>query len=229
MRAKSYYSFGNSLHRVLERFHDAGDAGVETTHEALAALEESWLDCGFSSPDEMADAYGEGKAIIERYVEEHSVAKAGVNTLFVEKLLKSDLGEFILVGRADRIDEHEDGTLEIVDYKSGRESVCAGDVADDIAMGCYQLLLRRLYPDRPVKATIVCLRSGEQATHQMSEEELSEFTFALTDIGHRMLCHDYFELEPTFKGLCRQCDFLTLCRKHQDFDFPVDSAATVSQ
>jgi RecB family exonuclease len=217
MRAKSYYSFGTSLHRVLERFHNSGDTGVETTHQALAALDESWLDAGFSSADEMADAYGEGKNIIERYVEEHEVAKAGVDTLFVEKLLRKDMGEFDLVGRLDRIDEHEDGVIEVVDYKSGRSEVTVEDVATDIAMSCYQLLLREAYPDRPIKATIVCLRTGQEASYSMPESEIAEFDFAIRELGHKILCHDYFELEPVQKDLCRACDFLTLCKTHPDF------------
>jgi RecB family exonuclease len=217
MRAKSYYSFGVSLHKVLERFHDSGDNGVETTHQAVAALEESWIDAGFSSAEEMADAYGEGKSIIERYVEEHEVDRAGVNTLFVEKSLRKDMGDFVLVGRLDRIDEHEDGTLEVVDYKSGRTDVCEDDVANDVAMACYQLLLRNEYPYRPVRATIVCLRSGDQASYSMTEEELSEFEFAIRELGRKVLSHDYYELEPIQKRLCEECDFLTLCKSHPDF------------
>ena len=217
MRAKSYYSFGASLHRVLERFHDSGDTGVETTHQALAALDESWLDAGFSSAEEMADAYGEGKSIIERYVEEHEVARAGVDTLFVEKLLRKDMGDFVLIGRLDRIDEHANGLLEVVDYKSGRTEVTPEDVASDVAMGCYQLLLREAYPERPVKATIVSLRSGEQASYSMSDEEISEFEFALGELGRKILSHDYFELEPVQKRLCEECDFLELCKTHPDF------------
>lgn len=218
LRAKSCYSFGTSLHRVLERFHDAGDVGVETTHEALAALEESWLEAGFSSAEEMADAFGEGKAIIERYVDEHPISRAGVNTLHVEKLLKRDMGDFMLVGRLDRIDEHADGTIEVVDYKSMRSSVSTEDVAADIAMGCYQLLLQEHYPERPILATIVSLKSGEQASYSMSAEEISEFQFALGELGRQILSHDFYELVPLYKRLCGGCDFLTLCRKHHEFE-----------
>ncbi|HZH98869.1 MAG TPA: PD-(D/E)XK nuclease family protein, partial [Fimbriimonadaceae bacterium] len=90
LRSKSCYSFGSTLHKVLERFHDAGDCGVTTTYEALAALEESWLDAGFSSAEEMAEAYGEGKAIIEQHVEHHTALPVSSKTLCVERLFKKD-------------------------------------------------------------------------------------------------------------------------------------------
>ena len=148
LRSKSYYSFGSTLHRVLERFHDAGDAGVTTTDQVLAAYEESWIDAGFSSADEMAEAFGEGKLILERHVEEARSRATTAKVLLLERQLRYDMGEFVLLGRLDRVDEHEDGTLEIVDYKSGRQDVSEDEVKTDIAMACYQLLVKRKYPDR---------------------------------------------------------------------------------
>ena len=227
-RAKSYYSFGTTLHRVLERLHDSEDRGVETTYQALAAMDESWLDAGYGSADEMLESQGEGKAIIEAYVEEHLRMAPTSKTIAVEKSLRWDLGDFNLIGRIDRLDEHEDGSLEIVDYKTGRNSVSEEDVASDIAMACYQLLVRKHYPERHVRASIIAVRSSQRATYAMSEEELAEFEFDLRELGRRILSHDFFELEPRPKRLCQGCDFLRLCQKHPEFDIgelgePVDT------
>ncbi len=218
LRSKSYYSFGTSLHSVLQRFHDTGDRGVTTTSEAVAALEESWVEAGYSSQDEMAQALSEGKAIVERYVELRAVEAVSAKTLFVEKTLRADMGRFVLLGRLDRIDEHEDGTVEVVDYKSGRGTVTPEDVATDIAMGCYQLLLRRSFPDRPVRATILALRSGDRASATFTEEEAAEFEACVLAIGHEILDRDYASLLPVPKAICPTCDFLPLCRKHPEFE-----------
>ena len=148
LRSKSYYSFGTSLHSVLQRFHDDGDKGVTTTSEAIAALEESWIQAGYASQDEMMQALSEGKRIVENYIDNYVSAPVTSKTMFVEKLLKFDVGEFVLIGRIDRLDEREDGSLDIVDYKSGRSSVSSEDIATDLAMGCYQLLFRHHYPGK---------------------------------------------------------------------------------
>ncbi len=218
LRSKSYYSFGLTLHRVLERFHDQGDTGVSTTDEALAAYEESWIDAGFSSPEEMAEAYGEGKEILERHVEVVLKKPSRAKTLFVERQFRTDMGEFALIGRVDRVDEHEDGTIEIVDYKSGRQTVTTEDVASDIAMACYQLLLRNQFPDRPIRATIVALRSGEEASFAMEEADLAQFETDLRSLGAEILHEDYAEIIPVYKPLCPRCDFLPLCRRHPEFE-----------
>ena len=217
LRAHTYYSFGTTIHRVLERFHNTEDSGVTTTAEALAAYEESWIDAGFTSAEEMAEAFGEGKIILERHIEDACKRPVTAKTLYVERQLRLDMGEFNLVGRLDRVDELEDGTLEIVDYKSGRETVDPDEVRFDLAMNCYQLLLKRKFPDRSVKATIIALRTGSCASASMTDGEMDEFTRDLTLLGSEILTADYYDLIPKAKGLCTHCDFLPLCRRHEDF------------
>lgn len=126
---------------------------------------------GYSSPEAMREAFGEGKAILERHIELAQSTPTLTKSLYIEKMLRLNLGEFDLIGRVDRVDEHPDGSLEIVDYKSGRTSVQPKDVQSDLAMGCYQLLLKRLHPDRSIKATIIALRTGESATSTLTEGE----------------------------------------------------------
>ena len=217
LRSKSYYSFGSTLHRVLERFHDSGDVGVNTTEEVLAAYEESWIDAGYSSAEEMAEAFGEGREILERHVQLTLEKPKEAKTIFVERQFRKDLGDFSLIGRVDRVDEYEDGTLEIVDYKSGREKVEEEEVASDIAMCCYQILLRHKFPGVPVRARIVALRTGSTASAAMTDEEAERFEQDILVLGREILNEDYAELTPVFKPLCPRCDFVPLCRKHPEF------------
>ena len=223
LRAKSYFSFGSTLHKVLQRFHDAGDAGVTTTHEAVAALEESWIEAGYSSQEEMMEAMAEGKAIVESYVEAFQAQPVTASTLYIEKLLRADLGPFTLVGRLDRVDEHEDGTLEIVDYKSGRQGVTEEEVASDLAMCCYGLLLGAKHPEVAISASIIALRTGEKATVRLEPEAMAEFREDLLVLGDEILGRDFENLVPAPKELCPSCDFLPLCTRHPDFVPPTET------
>ena len=219
LRAKSYYSFGTTLHKVLERFHDEGDQGVTTVGDALRIYEESWIDAGFASAEEMQEAYGEGKEIVQSVVND-AIAKReeGVKTLAVEKLLKADLGPFELIGRVDRLDERADGTIEIIDYKSGRSSVTESQVRDDLAMACYQLLAKRLFPDRAVMATIHALRVNEKASASLSVQDLEVFEADIKQIGQTILSASVDDYSPRPKPLCEGCDFLALCKKDPRFE-----------
>lgn len=217
LRSKSYYSFGTTLHGVLQRFHDSGDMGVTTTHEAVAALEESWIEAGYTSQEEMMQAMDEGKAIVTEYLEALAREPVTARTLFVEKSMRLDLGDFVLIGRLDRVDEHEDGTLEIIDYKSGRQTVQAEEVKNDLAMACYQLMLREAYPGRPVCASILALRTNTRATAALSDAEAAEFRSDLVALGSEILNRDFVSLVPRVKTVCEGCDFVELCRKHPEY------------
>ena len=220
LRAKSYFSFGMTLHNVLERFYNSNDDGVTTQFEAMAAYDESWIDAGFSSAEEMAEAYGEGKVILEKHFEEQQKRPLTAKTLFVERQLRCDFQNFTLIGRLDRVDEHEDGTLEIIDYKSGRETVDQEEVDLDLALGCYQLLIREKYPDRPISATIIALRTGDSATTSMSDSKMEEFRRDIQTIGNTIHFEEFHELFPHYKRICPNCDFRPLCRKYEDFGEP---------
>lgn len=218
IKSKRYYSFGTSLHAVLQRFHDSDDLGVTTTGEAVAALEESWIDAGYSSQEEMMEALAEGKGIVEDYVEEVKREAVTAKTLFVEKTFRIDMGDFELVGRIDRVDERDDGVLEIIDYKSGRQDVSEHDVASDLAMGCYQLMVRAAYPGKNVIATIIALQTHKRASASLTEDAAHELDCDIRFIGREILFRDYENLVPRPKALCHRCDFLPLCRKHPEFE-----------
>ena len=166
----------------------------------------------------MALAFGEGRQIIEAHVEEALKSPRLARTFMVERQLRHDLGEWVLIGRVDRVDEHPDGSLEIVDYKSQRESVSSEDVATSLAMCCYQLLLKRKFPDRRVFATIHALRTNQAASAEFSEDELAEFENDLLRLGSDVLGRDFAETYPTLKPLCERCDFLPLCRQYEPFE-----------
>lgn len=218
LRSKSYFSFGTSLHAVLQRFHDSNDQGVTTTAEAVAALEESWIEAGYTSQDHMMQSLAEGKQIVEMHVERSLREPVTAQTIVVEKLYRRDLGPFVLIGRVDRIDEHEDGTIEIIDYKSGRESVTESEVRDDLAMGCYQLILQEHFPDRPITASIIAVRTGQKATAQLSSDELAQFQLEITELGEGILNREWVDIDPLFKErLCPHCDFVSLCRQSRTF------------
>jgi RecB family exonuclease len=213
VRAKSYYSFGLSLHNALQRFHDSNDLGVQTTDEAVSSLEENWMTAGYSSPEEAAEAMAEGRVMLEGYVEAISEGPDGVTTIFVEKDLQLDMGDWILAGRVDRIDERADGSIEIVDYKSGSIE----NPIYDIAMGCYALLARPMFPGNPLHTTLISLKTRERVSATRTNDELAEFEKDLRKLAVEILHRDYPTIDPKPKALCKNCDFLRICATVPDF------------
>ncbi|MBX3119400.1 MAG: PD-(D/E)XK nuclease family protein [Fimbriimonadaceae bacterium] len=217
MRAKSYYSFGTVLHNVLQRLHDPFDAEVQTAEQAVEALKSGWIEAGYESPQAAAEALVEGEKIIQKQAEAVMAGDKEVTTLLTEKMLRMEMKGWDLIGRIDRVDERPDGSIEVVDYKSGRLTVEAQDVASDLAMNCYQLMLRKMYPGRRVFGTILALRTGDTASYALPDEDVEPLTRDMQIIGDEILTTEFYELEPKVLDICPECDFLELCMKHPEF------------
>jgi putative RecB family exonuclease len=212
LRARAGYSFGSTLHHVLQQFHEQG--ATHTAEEMTAQLEERWIGAGYETVEQEQQQREAGQQIVQAYHTAYQErAQAEVETFATEKTLSCDMGRFKLSGRVDRIDRHLDGSLEIIDYKSGRWETTPEEVANSLAMCCYQLILKRLYPESRVFATIYCLRSGFSASAELTGEPLETFERELILLGHEILDEAYDTLEPVRMDICPECDFYTRCQR----------------
>ena len=124
-KARAGYSFGSTLHNVLQDFHEQGAA--HTPEEMVEELQQKWIGAGYESQEQEQAQREAGQQIVQAYHAAHQErVQAQVETIATEKTLSCDMGRFKLSGRVDRIDRHADGRLEIIDYKSGRWDTSAG-------------------------------------------------------------------------------------------------------
>jgi putative RecB family exonuclease len=211
-RPKSYHSFGSSLHRAISDFHTAGGAESETAENLVARLRERWVALGYASSEEEGKHLKAAAAMLEDYYSAHEDQEE--TTLLIERQLRCDMGDFILMGRIDRLVELPDGTINVIDYKSGRECVTQDDVRNDLAMSIYQLLASKNYPGKAISATIYCLRTNVKATVSLSSTELLELEDELRGIAADLLRIDSDSvIEPVHKEVCTFCDFLPRCKR----------------
>lgn len=220
-RPRAGFSFGSSLHRALETFHAAGGAEAVTAEELGETLTRAWVPQGYESREQETQWKAEALRIVEAYhaaaVERAAVegAPPAPTLLYAEKTLRSDIADGIaLSGRVDRVDEHADGSLEIVDYKSGRLDVLPEDVSGSTALGIYQLLLKTLHPDRRVFATLTALRTGASASHEQSPEERDALLAECVAIGEILRDRDWESVFPEPCDHCPHCDFLPHCQRY---------------
>jgi len=204
-------SFGGSLHRALHDFYAAGGHDTHTVDQFVERLDNTWISIGYGSRDEEREHREFGVRILEDF---YTNSKSGARTLFTERQLREDMGDFVLIGRIDRLDARPDGALEIIDYKTGRESVTEAEVAFDLAMGIYQLLVKHKHPDRRVIATIHCLRTGLSASTELQPEALAELERFVREAASKLLAiTEDMEIPPVRKDVCDGCQFFTLCER----------------
>ncbi len=207
-------ALGSNLHRVLQAFHELGGVERLTPQQMEQMLDYLWRAESFSSPEQSEAHKQIGLTLMQAYYQNQVGQPPEGHTLFTERMLRRDLGSFVLIGRIDRVDEYPDGTLEIIDYKSGRTHVSEEQVANDIALHCYALLLETLYPERPLRIALYALQIGEKVSLPVNPDTLREFQLMITALGEQILRDPFEDIAPEPIPHCEVCNFLPLCERH---------------
>jgi RecB family exonuclease len=120
-------------------------------------------------------------------------------------------GGFLVRGRIDAVYVHDDGTWEVVDYKTGREPD-ADDETAKMQLSIYAIAARQIWgiDAAQLKVTYFYLKSGAIRSTPATELTLDEAelveTFKVVEGG---------VFHPTPGSLCHWCDFLGFCKAGQ--------------
>ena len=124
----------------------------------------------------------------------------------VERFHEAPAGEgIVLMGRIDRIDRLDDGSLHVIDYKTGR----VPDESDASQLLLYALILSRIL-DWPVsRASYVYLEDCVWDTHPIEDEDVDESRKKVVEVADQIQAET--EYRESLGPLCRFCDFLEIC------------------
>ncbi|MFN3649006.1 MAG: RecB family exonuclease [Armatimonadota bacterium] len=201
------HAFGGHLHRSLQVFHERGGLDSVSLEELVSDLRSRWSAAGFADPQEAQAHLEAGEEVLRRYYS--AAAEPGRETLWTERTVQHRYDDFVLFGKVDRLDRRPDGGLEVVDYKSGRLSVCEEEVRESLALLVYQLLVARAHPGMPVYAGILCLRSGAAAAVLRTPEELDAAEAEIQELVRTILADE--RMAPIPGEQCRECVYPRIC------------------
>lgn len=204
-RAWANQSFGVSLHRTLHQLHESGGPQEQTLDKALNQLDASWTSAGYASAEEEALARERGKELLAKYYETWSIQEG--TPILLEKRLSAPYQDIHLMGIIDRVDRHPDGSLEIIDYKSGYapETVSLTTVQQ---LSIYHHLIASRLGEAPVRHSIHYLASDVRISLTLADraEEILEAVRATV----RRLESDE-QYQPVADSHCNWCDYQRFC------------------
>jgi DNA helicase-2/ATP-dependent DNA helicase PcrA len=192
------------VHQVLERYHASGGG----SHEQLMDLfEASWRRCGFGV-EANDDLQYRHKAVsaLRRYWELDQERSGRL--VSVERSFAFKIGPHLLRGRVDRVDQLEDGTHELIDYKTGKPKT-AEDLRQDVQLSVYQMGAREAWGLETSAQSYYYVLENEKVPVEHSEEELDRVRKTVREIGEGIMSHK-FEPKPS-PDLCAFCDYRIVC------------------
>ena len=229
---KGYFEFGTVVHSAFEDFvkeaRAAKAAGEElpTFEQLQKAFDEHFDPKAFGDTTE-AGSYRRrsGDALKSFYERElkSSADAVGLERYFVLELDAPNGGEPIRVnGVIDRIDRHPDGSIEVIDYKTGR-SKSQSAVDKDDQLSTYALAMARGAVTDDVsgeplpaasKLTLYFTESDMAVSTTRTPEQLDDHAVELTQMAMSMRAGDFTAM-PDYRK-CDWCDFSRVCpSRHQ--------------
>lgn len=206
-RAHAYTSLGASLHRAFDQYQREGGAAALSGEDLVLRLRQSWISAGYESAEQEREHLASAEEMARAFHSAEGERKAV--TLLTEKVLKVDRGPYILTGRLDRVDQLPDGSLEVVDYKSGRSTLTEEQVRADLGLMAYETLVRAHYPEQRVRVALHALRPNLRVSIERTPEEAREVATSLDALAARILADEAYE--PQVVEGCEDCDFRRIC------------------
>jgi DNA helicase-2/ATP-dependent DNA helicase PcrA len=210
--------FGRLMHSVLKDYFApclisatpdlfSSDTVVDLSLERLQAIfNNSWSDYGYGSQETVEKYKTKGQQMIESMARISNEQKAP-KILQLENQFMFKLNDYYLKGAIDRIDQLDDGSVEIIDYKTGSpKDKLDFEIKKQLLL--YQVAMGSAKGLTVSKLSYYYLESGDKLSFTAKEAELEKLKhWALETI--EAIRRMEFTAKPG--QLCKFCDFKNIC------------------
>ncbi len=225
-------SFGRSIHNTLQEFYNRvikqnspvqeelfgtnksitkrDSVIVPTIEELMNIYEEKWIPYDYDSEGQRKKYKEEGHKILELFYQTNM--DNWYVPISLEGWFKIMIGEDVVHGRMDRVDMKDDGSLEIIDYKTGKskEKLTSEDKE--------QLLIYHIAADTLPEfknigptgdLTFYYVGDGTKLSFRAKEKDIDKLKKKITKIIGGIKNRDFTPKPSSFN--CGYCDFKNIC------------------
>jgi len=244
-KSSPHLVLGNAVHDALQYFFDITKVKIpDRTYETLCdLLRDAWGGRGlfarnswkqkrareeaFGDDRETEKAWGQkGLNILYRFFNTQDISAVPLTAEQFHELRLTD--GVILGGKVDRIDRLEDGSLVVIDYKTGKppRQRDQDEIAEkDLQLAAYALLVARKFRGKVSRCSYLYLNDELEVGYEPDDDLLSRKEAQLTEICTRMVkAWDDDDFPATPNPLCGWCDFREICAEGQEYQKQRDAA-----
>jgi len=218
--------FGTYIHKVLKWFYQK-DPNFPTLDLLLKYYRDYWPQKteGFEWKDseEEKSYFKEGIRMLEEFYNKnipHEISILDLETRFevvIDENPDKPNGKHILTGVIDRIDKLPDGTLEIIDYKTGKRMPSQRALDKNNQLSLYAIGLKSRWPRvkiKDLKLSLYFLKFNEKINTTRTDKDLEEAKNKIVNLIHKI---EKSNFEPHSSVLCGWCGYRNICPTWRHF------------
>ena len=221
---KSSLIFGRVLHNTLYNFLLPTLSGGLAQGELFAQeastffsearlleiYQEFWQEDGYRSQKDKEEYKKRGEIALKAFWQNYQNEQP-VETLLLEKNFSFKIGGDIIRGAIDRVDRLADGTLEIIDYKTGKDKVKL-EFKEKRQLILYQLFLEEFLGKKVSRLSYYFLESGKKLSFSATEKDITKLRL---EVMQEITAIKKREFPPKPSTMCSFCDFNSICEFRQ--------------
>lgn len=212
---------GTVVHLILKKLYNHGaDSVLIPLDEAIKLYNDEWNklnrdDIEVSSEYHTVDDYIRlGREMLENYYHKFKPFKDGI-LIGTELFVMFDLPgtDFKLRSYIDRIVKRDDGTVEIWDYKTGKNLLSPTDKMFIFQMGLYQLAVQSKFKEfKNIELVMYFLRHEETVRYTMNPDELDLLAMNLRNTINDTINSERLDsFAPKEDYHCQWCEYHNIC------------------
>jgi putative RecB family exonuclease len=201
---------GSLLHRVLCDFFSKVPKDERTAQKLISMYEEGWdaLSLRYRRLPGVDEFRRSGLDQLRRFAQQNDLQ---AQPFMVEPYFQVEIAPgVVLFGRVDRIDAEPDGSLHIIDYKTGAQP---GDV-DAGQLRLYAIMVEEKLARNVSRGSFWYLDDGTVWTAELSAEEKERARQTLLNSVREMEAAS--EFPPTIAPHCGSCPYLYTCQFREE-------------
>lgn len=211
-------SFGIALHSTMKAFYDLGKGSLMADKDIRSLLKNNWISQGYDSKEHEKKFFEKAVVYIGGFLKygfDKEIVPALMEQKFILPLYKKGEPPLKVGGIIDRVDVASDGTIEIIDYKTGANVPSQKDVDKNLQMTFYALAATTLR-DKPfgvtpdnVKLSLYYFDEQIKITTTRTKQQLEEAVAEIFSVRDQI---EHSDFKCSGNILCEKCEYSLFCK-----------------
>ncbi|WP_202709472.1 RecB family exonuclease [Sporosalibacterium faouarense] len=199
-----YMAFGNSMHLTLADFNKLTENKYRTIDNLHNLLRKNWIRDGYDSRDEEREFGLWGLEMLTNYFK--NPQDKGSDNLIIEEMIYLNKEDYTLCGKLDKVYKNENGTTEILDYKTSK-SISS---IDNLQLPLYLMLAKSKLGYYPSVVSLYYLAENKKISKEVNESFIAKCTNDVLSLCDEIISKSEYECRPD--AYCEsKCENFNVC------------------